>query len=263
LLELIDKGQTSEKHPHPLLFIHGAFHGGWCWDEHFLEFFTAHGFRVVAPSLRGHGSSPAGKPLWRCSISDYVNDVASVASTLTPRPILIGHSMGGFIVQKYLHRNEAPAAVLLASASPRGHLRTTLRFFRQHPWRCSKFALTGRAADLYGGTLAGARDLFFGDAAPDSLIDAAAGRLQPESSRALLFDMAVPAPLGKTRDTAPILVVGGEQDALYRNRDVHATATFYGIQPTFIPGMGHEVMLEPGWPTVADCILSWLAERGL
>jgi hypothetical protein len=75
--------------------------------------------------------------------------------------------------------------------------------------------------------------------------------------------MAVPTLMRKARNTAPILVVGGEQDGLYRNRDVHATATFYGSHPTFIPGMGHEVMLEPGWPTVAGCILSWLAERGL
>ncbi|MDT5115032.1 MAG: hypothetical protein QOE30_771, partial [Mycobacterium sp.] len=27
MLELIDKGQTSTEHPHPLLFVHGAFQG--------------------------------------------------------------------------------------------------------------------------------------------------------------------------------------------------------------------------------------------
>ena len=27
MLELIDTGQISEEHPHPLLFVHGAFHG--------------------------------------------------------------------------------------------------------------------------------------------------------------------------------------------------------------------------------------------
>lgn len=263
MLEVIVKGQPSEKHPHPLLFIHGAFQGGWCWDEHFLDFFAEQGFRVVAPSLRGHGSSPADKPLRLCSIADFLDDVASIAKTLLPQPILIGHSMGGFIVQKYLDGNDAPAAVLLASAPPRGHLRTLMRLLRQHPWRCSKFALTGRPADLYGGTASGLRDLLYGDAAPDLLVDATAGRLQPESTRALLFDLAVPALVRKARVTAPILVLGGERDALYGDRDVHATARVYGSEAIVIPGIGHEVMLEPGWPTVADCILSWLAEQGL
>jgi hypothetical protein len=43
------------------------------------------------------------------------------------------------VVQKYLETNDAPAGVLLASAPPRGHLRSLLRNMRRHPWRCSKF----------------------------------------------------------------------------------------------------------------------------
>jgi hypothetical protein len=49
------------------------------------------------------------------------------------------HPLGGFVVQKYLETNDAPAGVLLASAPPRGHLRSLLRNMRRHPWRCSKF----------------------------------------------------------------------------------------------------------------------------
>jgi hypothetical protein len=40
MLEVIDKGQSSKKHPHPLLFVHGAFHSGWCWDVNCLDFFA-------------------------------------------------------------------------------------------------------------------------------------------------------------------------------------------------------------------------------
>ncbi|SOX54303.1 alpha/beta hydrolase [Mycobacterium ahvazicum] len=98
MLEVIDKGQPSKEHPHPLLFVHGAFQGGWSWDVHLLDYFADRGFRVLAPSLRGHGSSPADKPLRLCSISDYVEDLTSIAKRLAPQAILIGHSMGGFIV---------------------------------------------------------------------------------------------------------------------------------------------------------------------
>jgi pimeloyl-ACP methyl ester carboxylesterase len=89
-------------HPVPLLFVHGAWHAAWCWDEHFLDFFADKGYRALAVSLRGHGNSPTLKPLRSCSIADYVHGVASVADSLPTTPVLIGHSMGGFIVQRYL-----------------------------------------------------------------------------------------------------------------------------------------------------------------
>src|SRR5689334_22597448 len=72
MLEVIDKGSATERHPVPLLFVHGAWHAAWCWDEHFLAFFADRGYRAVALSLRGHGGSPTSKPLSRCSAADYV-----------------------------------------------------------------------------------------------------------------------------------------------------------------------------------------------
>lgn len=263
MLAVIAKGQPTEAHPHPLVFVHGAFQGGWSWDEHFLDFFAERGFRVLAPSLRGHSDSVTTKPLRLCSISDYVDDVASVVDPLTPRPILVGHSMGGFVVQKYLVNHSAPAAVLLASAPPRGHLPTLLRNLRRHPWRASKFGLTGRPSDLSGGTTSGARELFFGDDMPETGIAAAIQRFQAESTRALVFDMGPAAVLRRSRITTPVLVVGGERDAMYPPRDVVATAAYYGTEPSIISNIGHEMMLEPRWPVVAECILAWLAQRGL
>jgi len=62
MLEVIDKGSCSEAHPVPLLFVHGGWHGAWCWDDHFVDFFADAGYRAVAVSLRGHGTSPTSKP---------------------------------------------------------------------------------------------------------------------------------------------------------------------------------------------------------
>lgn len=263
MLEVIDKGQPSDTHQHPILFVHGAFQGGWSWDVNFLDFFAERGFRVLAPSLRGHSESPTSKPLRLCSISDFVDDVTSIANTLAPRPILVGHSMGGFVVQKYLENNDAPAGVLLASAPPRGHLRSLLRTMRRHPWRCSKFALSGRPTDLYGGTLAGAREMFFTTETPEPVVREGTERLQADSTRAILADMVAFELVKTARINTPLLVLGGERDAIYRNSDVRATANAYGVEARFIPDMGHGLTLEPGWQTVADHILSWLAERGL
>src|ERR1700761_8827579 len=113
MLEVIDKGSVSEIHPIPLLFVHGAWHAAWCWDEHFLSFFADRNYRALAVSLRGHGNSPTTR-LRTCSVADYVEDVNVVADSLPSRPVVIGHSLGGLVVQKYLESHDAPAGVLMA-----------------------------------------------------------------------------------------------------------------------------------------------------
>ncbi len=54
MLDVIEKGPCRESHKTPVLFVHGAWHGAWCWDEHFLDFFAEQGYRSLAVSLRGH-----------------------------------------------------------------------------------------------------------------------------------------------------------------------------------------------------------------
>ena len=138
MLELIDRGSCSDADPTPLLFVHGACHAAWCWDEHFLDFFADNGYQVIALNLRGHGDRPVSKPLNKCTIADYVDDARSVAAALPTTPVLIGHSMGGFIVQKYLETGNAAAAVLMSSAPPRSFFLTSLRLTRKHPWLAVK-----------------------------------------------------------------------------------------------------------------------------
>ena len=51
MLEVIDKGPALESDKTPLLFVHGAWHGAWCWDEHFLDYFAANGCRSLAVNV--------------------------------------------------------------------------------------------------------------------------------------------------------------------------------------------------------------------
>ena len=104
----------------PLLFIHGAFCGAWCWEELFLDWYAARGYAAHALSLRGHGKSPGREQLDSLSIQDYVDDVAAAVERLPAPPVLIGHSMGGFVAQKYLENHDSPAAVLMCSVPPQG-----------------------------------------------------------------------------------------------------------------------------------------------
>jgi pimeloyl-ACP methyl ester carboxylesterase len=92
-LEVISKQPTSPSHSAPLLFMHGAWHGAWCWAEHLLDYFAAQGYAAHALSLRGHGGSLGRDRLRWTSLSDYVVDVAQVASQLPKPPVVIGHSV--------------------------------------------------------------------------------------------------------------------------------------------------------------------------
>ncbi len=214
VLEVIDKGRCTEAHPAPLLFVHGGSHAAWCWDEHFLDFFANKGYRVLAPSLRGHGSSPISTRLQTCSIADYVEDVCSVADNLTATPVVIGHSMGGFIVQKYLETHNAPAGVLITSTPPRGHLGAQLRLIGRHPWRSIRSLMSGKTSILFC-TPELVRESFFCAHTPESIVAHTTARIQDESPRAIVLDMTF-LNLVRFKDvTTPLLVLGAEDDGTY------------------------------------------------
>jgi pimeloyl-ACP methyl ester carboxylesterase len=261
MLEVIDKGCESDVHPAPLLFVHGAWHAAWCWDEYFLKFFADKGYRALALSLRGHGNSTSPKALRWCSIADYVEDVESVAASLAVRPVVIGHSLGGGIVQKYLEKHYAPAAVLLASMPPRGALGFTMRTARRVPLRAMKAMFTGNSLS-YFATPELARAAFFSTQVCDADVARYAARLQNESVRSGYDGLFLNLPRPK-RITAPILVLGGELDRCIATKEVHATARAYQTEAEVVLGVAHNMMLEPKWALVAERIDTWLSARGL
>jgi pimeloyl-ACP methyl ester carboxylesterase len=260
MLEVIEKGSVSKLHPVPLLFVHGAWHAAWCWDEHFLAFFADKGYRALAVSLRGHGSSPAAK-LRACSLADYVEDVSAVVDGLPEGPVVIGHSLGGFVVQKYLESHPAPAGVLMASMPPQGNLRSGLRWIKQHPWHFTKLVATGKSLP-YVNTPQLARERFFSAQMPDAQVSHYVTRLQEESTRIGLDCLVLNLPRPK-RVTAPLLVLGAQNDTAHTAEEIRATARAYRTEAEFFPNMGHNMMLEPGWDAVAERIHNWLGTFGL
>lgn len=261
MLEVIDKGAVSGAHPAPLLFAHGGCLSASCWDEHFLDFFAERGFRAVAVSYRGHGGSSTPKPLRKCSIADYTDDVRWAADQLGGQPVLIGHSTGGFVVQKYLQSRDAPAGVLLASTPTRGIFPSAVRVWLRHPLIAMRTNIFGGPQDLFN-TPPLARDFLFSPQTPQPIVDAGAAAAVPESVRAVFTDQAFRLPRPR-RVSTPLLVLGAEHDGLISNNEVRATARAYRTEGEIFPGMGHMMMLEPGWADVAERILGWLGERGL
>jgi pimeloyl-ACP methyl ester carboxylesterase len=245
----------------PLVFVHGAWHGAWCWDEFFLPYFAERGYQSHAFSLRGHGKSERSRSLRTTRIDHYVEDLASVVESLEAPPVLIGHSMGGLVVQRYLEGRDLPGAVLLAPDPVGGVLGATLRMAARHPAAFLRANLGLRLWPIVA-TPELARDAFFPADMSEADSDRYWSRLQDESYLAYLDMMVFRLPR-PGRVTTPILVVGGEADRIFSIAEMRKTAVAYGGDPVMIPGAAHDLMLDPRWQQAADAILDWLAGRGL
>ena len=260
-LEMISRYPAGRQHHTLLLFIHGMFHGAWCWDVHFLDYFAQQGFVAHAVNLRGHGNSEGRKKLRWTKIADFVEDVVLTVQQLPAVPILIGHSLGGFVIQKYLEEHDAPGAVLLSSPPPSGLLGTTLRLARRRPLVFAKVNLTLNMQPMISSPeLAG--EAFFSPDFPYDELLIYWKQMQNESYRALL-DMVLLNRPNPSKIKTPLLVLGAELDNMLKSREIEETAMTYHTKAEIIPGVAHNSMLEQNWRMVADRILSWLNEYEL
>jgi len=260
-LEIISRHPVESRHATPLLFIHGMLHGAWCWDVHFLDYFAQQGFAAHAVNLRGHGNSEGRAGLRWTRIADYVDDVAQAVLQLPRPPILIGHSMGGFIIQNYLEDHDAPGAVLLSSPPPSGLLGALVRIARRRPLVFARANLTLSLLPMIA-TPGLAREAFFSADLPDEELLGYWRLMQDESYRALLDMVALdlPRPVKvKTR----LLVLGAARDHMLAPSEIEATARAYHTRSEIIPDVAHDSMLEARWGTVAERIVAWLRERTL
>lgn len=242
----------------PLLFIHGSFSCAGVWEVNFLPWFARQGWEVLAPSLRGHGGSEGRSLLPWFSLSDYVRDLEQVASALPVPPVLVGHSMGGMVAQRYLRQGgQASGLVLMASVPPYGLWDCTLGMAFREPLLVHQLGMLMTFGPGVVDTRVVRRALF-SDAIPDEEIRRYEPLIQAESQRVVLdmlaFDPFPPRP----RTDLPALVLGAGDDVFFPASQVELTARAFGTEAVIFPNMAHGMMLEPGWEDVATHIAGWL-----
>lgn len=230
----------------PLLFVHGARHAAWCWEQ-WMDLAAERGFSSYAVSLRGHGASGGAERVRRTLLRDYVHDVIQVAVRLPRQPVLVGHSLGALVVERVLGRYPARGAALLCPAPLDNGLAATVQRLRDRPMDVLE-TLIGKPLPMRH------ESLFVGLTPAESAPHLE--RLGAESTAALyqltLPHKPVPA-------SVPVLVAGTPDDAMVPESDVSKTARFYGVVPRWFPGLGHDVMLDEGNAKVLDELLDWVA----
>ncbi|HWA22790.1 MAG TPA: alpha/beta hydrolase [Caulobacterales bacterium] len=251
----------------PVVFVHGAFCGAWAFDA-FRVPFERLGYSTHSPDLPAHERGADMERLAQCGVHDYTAALLKVIRGLSAPPILIGHSLGGLIVQMAAVKADCAALVLLAPSPPWGVMPTTLD---EH-------------ANAFGMSMLG--DYWRRPIPPDyqvarrTTLDRltreearrAYARFVPESGRVVFetvqwwldHTMASSAPAHEIK--CPVLAVAGGKDTVNSASTVRRIAgRFTEGQADFyeFPTMSHWLIGEPEAPEVARLCLEWLARRGL
>lgn len=258
-LEVITRTPKGRARPTPLLFVHGAYGGAWEWDEHFLPYFAERGWVADALSLRGHAGSDRAETVRFARLRDYVADVERVAASLPASPALIGHSLGGMVVQHCLHRRPVPAAVLVASSPPHGMIGSLSGMALTNPALLYELGFAHHLGPRLTDRRAIERALFSRDM-PESLVQTYMRRYQAESDMVTLDLLFLDLPPSTSTLDVPVLVLGAENDSFVYRGGLDATASTYRTKAEMFPGMAHAMMLDLGWESVAARIGTWLQE---
>jgi pimeloyl-ACP methyl ester carboxylesterase len=225
----------------PVLFVPGLGHGAWAFAEHWLGHTAGRGFPAHALTPRDRGDLRA-----------HVHDVIQVAASLPRQAVLVGHGVGALVVAYALGRYPARAAVLVAPVLDGWP--TLGAALRANP--------VGTLPALFGGRLRLHRKQLFSPSLPVEDADAYLSRMAPAGSawrprRELVRHGPAPRPVGHP----PVLVVGSPDDRVVPRASLDRTAARYGGAPLLFPGMGHDLMLDAGWPEPIDAVLDWLTKE--
>ncbi|MBK9368506.1 MAG: alpha/beta fold hydrolase [Deltaproteobacteria bacterium] len=249
--------------PRTVVFIHGLYLNAGCWDD-WREVFEAQGYNTLAPEWPGHDGEPAAL---RADIPEALNTLSFEQLVAQHRelvagldsPILIGHSMGGLIVQLLLQEGLGSAGVVLHSAPPKGLTSFAPAFLRSN------------APVLKPGMdpiLLSPKQFHFGFANyldRDAALALYEASLVPEAKGVAKGPLTDAAELDWAKERAPLLIVAGAEDHVIPAGLNERMARRYEASPSrtdlvVMPGRTHGTLTQPGWEQVADDVLAWLAE---
>jgi len=201
-------------------------------------------------------------------VADHLTELVG---TLRAKPILVGHSFGGLLVQILAGRGLAAATVAISPAPMRGVLplpysavraslpvlghpgnlnRTVALTFEQFRYAFANAMDEDEARALY--------ELHHVPAPGKPIFQAASANLDPRSP--LAVDVRTPA-------RGPLLVVTGEKDhivpfamtnAAYRRQRKNPGVT----ELVEIPGVGHSLVIDRRWREVAEAAHRFLGNHG-
>jgi pimeloyl-ACP methyl ester carboxylesterase len=247
-----------------IMLIHGAWLNAKSW-EGFKARYEAQGYTVVAPSWPYDDREPADlradpdPRLARLSQRQIIAHYAEIIRSLPEEPILIGHSLGGVIVQHLLDMGLGVAGVAIDPAPTPGVPLGPHAIWSALPVFGDPFSW------LKSKTMS--RNFFknrFAQTAPRDQADALYDRyIVPTPGRVYWNGVIGALKINwKNPKRAPLLLIGGELDLI---ADASMTRKIFAKQkqaPAIteykeFAGRSHWTGIDKGWEQVADYALGW------
>jgi pimeloyl-ACP methyl ester carboxylesterase len=189
----------------------------------------------------------------RISVYDYVEDVREV-STALGNPILVGHSMGGLLVQKLAESCNPPAVVAITPGPPRGICALSTAMLVRTAIRHADAILLSRPLLL---SWQEANRLTLNGLPCDEQAQVYE-RLTPESGRAALEVALLGVDVNESRFRCPMLLIAAGKDNTTPAKMVGKIARRYKVECRTYSDHGHMIIMEPGWERVARDMADWL-----
>jgi len=253
-------------HSKTILFITGAFVSHHCWDQ-WKDWFGERGYRTIAPPwpnkdatatvLRQRQPDAAIASQRLGPLTAYFEEIAA---QLPEKPILIGHSMGGLIVQLLLQRGHGEAGIAIHSLQPKGVFTFKWSFLKAGWGPLGFFTSTQRSFLM---SFRQWQYAFTNCMSYDQQKDAYYQLLTPESKLVVRDSITDAAKVDFERPHAPLLFLAGAIDHFipaslnYSNfkkySDTHSITAYKEF-----PDRNHFVLGQTGWEGHAAYILNWL-----
>jgi pimeloyl-ACP methyl ester carboxylesterase len=260
----------------PIIFIHGLWMHSSSWKP-WMDFFSQRGYECMNPDWPGDGATVEAsranqKAIANRSIKEVADGYAKVIETLPAKPILVGHSFGGLMVQILLGRGLAAAGIAIDPAPIKGVWQLPFSALKSSfPVLGNPFNLT-KAVSLTHKQFRYAFTNCIGEEESKEIYDC----LTVPSPARPLFQVAFatlnPGAQNKV-DTAnstrgPLLITSGDKDHIVPPVLCKAALKQYKKSSAVtelktFENRGHSLASDHGWKEIAEYSLHWLNEKGL
>ncbi|NQX38483.1 Pimeloyl-ACP methyl ester carboxylesterase [Pedobacter steynii] len=250
-----------------IILIHGLFVNNTSWAA-WKAFFEQKGYTVYTPANPGHEGNPQAlrnqthPQLTQTSFEDVVNNIIKLIDTLPEKPIVVGHSLAGLVVQKLIELDKAVAGVSIDGAPPKNVLA---------PWSTIKVVYPVvdffKGNSPFMGSKAWYRKAFFNNMSLTESEQAFEDIAVPESRKIARDTLLKPfAKVDFKKAHQPLLFIAGEQDAIFNPKLTKKIAGAYKDPNSVVDykefqGRSHFIAGQKGWEEVAQYIDQWISEK--
>ena len=247
-----------------IVLIHGMFMTSLCWEK-WIPYYEAKGYRVFAPAWPGRDKSVEelrkahpDPELAKLKLNHIVDHMEAFIKGLDEKPAIIGHSMGGLVVQILLQRDVAVAGIAIDPAPPAGVFTTEWSFVKSNFPAINPFLLSQPVQMTFEHF-----QYAFANTLPLEEQRAAYDRyMVPESRGVPTSSLGSAGKVDFSKPHRPLLITAGEKDHIIpaslnrSNRNKYKAPSVTDFKE--FAGRDHFLIGSRGWEEVADTCLEWL-----